>query len=211
MEKVEAWERNRLLGTAIIPVVSTGDLTGKDAKKIRQIYTQLSKGPSLIPPAVGFLFDREGRSQKEQEDLTRESGGMVAFTRKRMYENYLLNPDALASVMNSIQGFRERPVDPKEIRLWFETKGRDAKFEGNSADSEEWKINVHAAKLLESLFSEISETRVSFAKTEHSVALTEWIIENAAEDLKELSDIAGRLLDKAERCKGSEPYPSGRK
>jgi hypothetical protein len=40
--------------------------------------------------------------------------------------------------------------------------------------------------MLSDLFSELSEARVNFVKTEHSVRITEWIIANAPEELEEI-------------------------
>jgi hypothetical protein len=59
---------------------------------------RLSTGSALIPPAIAFVFDREGRSNKEIEDAERLGG--VHFLHRRAFENYLLNPDAIAYSLN---------------------------------------------------------------------------------------------------------------
>ncbi|HEV2883104.1 MAG TPA: AAA family ATPase [Pyrinomonadaceae bacterium] len=188
-----------LLGTAIIGVKHTGDLEGKQAKKVYEIYDKLSKASGLIPPAIGFIFDREGRSKKEREDIERMSGGLATFLPRRLYENYLLNPDAIAAVANSIEGFRRTSVTAEEIRKWFDTEGKNTMY-GRPTETvegepqEPWIIYVHGAKLLNDLFSTLSEARVTYVKTEHSVKITEWLIENAPQELTEVIELISDKL-----------------
>jgi hypothetical protein len=105
-----------LLGTAIIGIVQIGDFEGKLSKTIFEIYVRLSKGRGLLPPAIGFIFDQEGRSERERDDLVRQSGGKIVFLPRRMYENYVLNPIAIAAIMSSLEGFRGTRVESDEIK-----------------------------------------------------------------------------------------------
>lgn len=89
-----------LRGIQILAIKNTGDFQGKHAHIIFDIYDKLSGGKSLFPPAIGFIFDREGRSEKVIEDLRKRSQSPVEFLPRRMYENYLLHPKAIASVIN---------------------------------------------------------------------------------------------------------------
>ncbi len=107
---VEKILNHDLQGTKIVSVIQTGDFDSKHTRTILQLYQRLSRGSSLMPPAIGFIFDQEGRSQQEQEDLIRQSQGSVEFLKRRMYENYLINPDAISFVISQIEGFRESPV-----------------------------------------------------------------------------------------------------
>ena len=109
----------RLLGTKVVGVLSTGDLEGKRSRDVYRIYGRLSEGGGLLPAAVGFVFDREGRSEKDRQDLARESGGLVAFLPRKMYENYLLNPGAIAAVVSGVEGFRETGVAADEVEGWI--------------------------------------------------------------------------------------------
>lgn len=95
---VQSSPNMRLLGTKIIGVISTGDFEGRHARSVMEIYQQLSKGRGLLPPAVGFIFDRENRRDEDRERLSRESDGAIHLIPRRMYENYLLDPDAIAAV-----------------------------------------------------------------------------------------------------------------
>jgi hypothetical protein len=44
------------------------------------------------------------------------------------------------------------------------------------------------------MFSELSETRVAFEKTKHSVALTKWLIRNDPASLQEIVALLGTIL-----------------
>lgn len=190
-----------LSGTAIVGVMHTGDFESKHSRMIIEIYNRLSQGKGLLPPAIGFIFDREERSQKEQEDLISRSKGAVRFTKRRMYENYLLNPNALASVMSNIEGFRDREITPKEIQEWLVRNCWNRKyFERAIAPKEQseelWQKDVNGAKVLEDIFKELSENRINFDKIEYGVALTKWIIDNSPEDLREIADLLALALEK---------------
>ncbi len=48
--------------------------------------------------------------------------------------------------------------------------------------------------MLKDIFNELSETRVAFNKVEHSVALTDWILEHSPEVLREIADLLESAL-----------------
>ena len=49
--------------------------------------------------------------------------------------------------------------------------------------------NVHGAKILADIFKDFSECRVEYDKVKYGVALTEWIVENAPDDLAEVAEV----------------------
>ena len=183
-------------------MVQVGDFEGKHSKTVFEIYTRLSRGRGLLPPAIGFIFDREGRTESECEDLIRQSRGTVFFTSRRMYENYLLNPRGIASVMSSIEGLRDAPVTAQEVEEWLQRNRWARKYfeitisEQERAD-EVWITKVHGAKALQDIFQEFSGHRFNYEKIEYGVALTEWTIENAPEDLEEIADLIQKALAQA--------------
>ncbi len=196
---VEKVLRKPLQGTKILGVVQTGDFESRHSELILQIYDRLTRGSGLIPPAIGFIFDREGRSQQVQEDLIRRSQGSVAFLPRRMYENYLLNPHAIAFVASQIEGFRDSPVTPEEVEHWLECNRSDKKYyDLNCSESEAmgdgWMQNVHGAKILADIFKDISECRVEYDKVKYGMALTEWILEHAPDDLAEVANVIDSRL-----------------
>src|SRR5262249_41797846 len=104
-----------LMGTEIIGVTHVGDLEGRHKDVVWEIYQKLCKGKGLLPPSVGFCFDREGRTEKERAELTKDSGGLIQFIPRRMYENYLLNASAIASVLTAADTGRQAPIAEKDV------------------------------------------------------------------------------------------------
>lgn len=188
-----------LFGTEIIGVAATGDFDARRPRAAFEIYRRLSRGRGVLPPALGFIFDREQRNQRERDDLIRESDGTVHFLPRRMYENYLLRPEAVAAVCSGTEGFRESPVTADEVSVWVDTKKWDRKYfgrvvvEGQRSDTL-WYQNIDGAKLLHDLFAELSEHRVTFQKTRHSVELTRWLIEHCPEDLADVGQLLSGIL-----------------
>jgi hypothetical protein len=186
-----------LLGTRIIGVSSTGDFEGRHAGTILDIYTRLSKGGNLLPPAVGFVFDREQRNEQARKDLVRASGGLMQFIPRRMYENYLLNPAAVAHVLSEEVG---RKIPVARVRACFKKyrnegrhMGKDRRDQGRSLH--DWHQNVHGARVLEDVFAELSDQTVTFRKPLHPLELTKWIASHAPNDLAEIAGMLERLLD----------------
>jgi hypothetical protein len=198
-----------LLGTVILGVKSTGDFEGKLAERIYNVHRKLSQGPALLPPTLGFIFDREMRSEKDREDMDRKSRGEVTFLRRRLYENYLLHPVAVTSVLNAADSGRASVVTPEDVQKWFDGQGRHKKYgrpsdvaaweEDASAWKEEaWRGDVDAAKLLKDLFADLSDNRVEYVKTRHSVEITEWLLQHDPEQLREIAELLQRRLKAVE-------------
>jgi predicted ATPase len=188
-----------LLGTAILRVQQTGDFNRRDARNVLSIYERLSQlEGGLVPPVVGFIFDRDDRSLPELDDLKRQSRGRVSFTERRMYENYLLRPEAISAVANSITGFSELPITPEQVRLLIDGKRADKRyyrpFPVPAKDDTTWIYSIHGARLLEDLFRELSGSMVPYEKPDHSVMLTRWLIDNEPRDLEELSNLLVSVL-----------------
>jgi hypothetical protein len=156
---------------------------------------------SLADCPCFWRIDREERNAEQRKDLDRRSDGKVTFTKRRMYKNYLLNSQAIASVVSTLEGFSERgEVTPDDVEIWLEDHGEDPMYFGGSekvpSRSEyAWSCNVHGAKLLEELFRDVSETRVAYDKVVHGPRLTRWLIENEPEDLEELAQLIEKKLD----------------
>jgi energy-coupling factor transporter ATP-binding protein EcfA2 len=194
-----------MMGTAAVAIRETGDLEGRDAKRVFRLYSRLSKASVLLPPALGFVLDGECRSSAEKEELRKLSQGRAVFLSRRMYENYLLSAAGIAAVANEIAGFRpDNPVSEEEIQRLIETKSQTSDFycRGIKSIPGDWVQGIDAARVLSEIFSELSETRVSFEKTKHSVALTKWLIRNDPGSLREIVDLLGGCLSTAEERVG---------
>jgi len=183
-----------LMGTAILRVQHTGDFNRKDTKNVIEIYKRLSQlEGGLVPPVVGFIFDREIRSEREIEDLKKQSDGKIHFTPRRMFENYLLNPTGIASILST----QDLPtITESQVSNWLEqNKTASRYYKGvKSHGDEPWHENVDGAALLFDLFKDLSAGKVHFEKTVHSPMLTKWLLHNSAEELRELSDLTERIL-----------------
>ena len=190
------------LGTVILGVHETGEFERRQARAAFDIYRRLSHGRGLLPPAVGFIFDREGRNERERNDLVRESRGSAHFLPRRMYENYLLNPEAIAAVAAAcIEEVVAEPVDPvttERVIAWLAEYYRDQENLGRAPgerlrQTDEWLSEAHGAKLLSALFRDFSQSQVLYEKVAHGEALTKWILKHSPEDLQEV----GNLIDAA--------------
>jgi hypothetical protein len=183
-----------LMGTAILRVQHTGDFNRKDSRNVIAIYQRLSQlEGGLVPPMVGFIFDKEVRSATEQDDLKRQGGGRIYFTRKRLFENYLLNPSGITAVVNNIKDFSKRTITKRRVSKWIDEHKIEPKYHKPLKHpvgyEEAWTDNVNGALFLRDLFASLSSGLVTYDKTEHSPMLTEWVLKNAPGDLKEISDL----------------------
>ncbi len=191
-----------LLGTAIVGILNVGDFEGKHAETVASIYNRLSAGVALLPPAVAFIFDREDRSQQDLEDIKRHTGGKARFIPRRMYENYLLNPDAIESVISTLPNFSQTAVTTQIIRDWITSRGCQPEFISPQVDpsdpfSVEWLTEVLGDKLLNSIFKSLSENRYEYDKTTYGVQLTKYILENEPEGFEDIESLLQEILDEA--------------
>ena len=90
-----------LPGLTVLPVRDTGNFDKRRAADIVAIYRQASMGSALVPPTIGFLLDRDGRTETDIEHITSETKGAVSFLDRVMIENYLLDPQAISEALNS--------------------------------------------------------------------------------------------------------------
>ncbi|MFB2878206.1 ATP-dependent nuclease [Floridanema aerugineum] len=213
-------KKRPLRGTTILAVSATGDFEQKDRRAtetIFKIYAKVSGNSgkeSFFPPAIGFIFDKEDRSSTKLDDMKRmsKSAGRLEFIPRRMYENYLLHPKAIASVINEEigQGINEdEQNESKEIiaverveKLLKEKTQEERYYAIASKEIKETdlnskfvKENIHAANILKDLFAELSETRVEFQKPRHPIKLTEWLLKNEPKHFCELEEFLLDILD----------------
>jgi hypothetical protein len=182
-----------LLGTEILAVRSVGDLTGRHKEIVLDIYKNLSRGRGLLPPALGFCFDREGLSEGDMGDLRQESGGLIRFMPRKMYENFLVNPEAIASVLNEADTGKRVDITRDVVAEWLGKNQFDGKYVSES-DRGQWLQKMHAAKLLNDLFVDLTETRVRYDKIKHGLKLTNIVIERFPSDFAELGEFLTNLV-----------------
>jgi predicted ATPase len=188
-----------LLGLQILAVQNTGDLEGKLASRVFDVYNRLTSANTLLPPAIAFILDREGKSDAEMTEIDRKSKGQVRWLQRRMYENYLLHPLIIAHVLNEDDTESEAEVTITDIEAWLSAHAIDGKyFDRNTPTmtypSGDWENAVHAAKLLTDLFGELTDQRVTYQKVRHGIKLTELLIEKPTPAILELSAFLKSVL-----------------
>jgi hypothetical protein len=87
-------------------------------------------------------------------------------------------------------------IDGSRVLEWLSANAPDfcSKDAAFAEDATDWKNTCDAPRLMKRLFSDLSETKLEFRKTTHSVMLTEWLLENDPERLRELIDYVDSLL-----------------
>ena len=113
--------------TVIVGVRSTGELTARRAKAalVWEVYERLTRTNALIPPALAFVFDREGRTEREMEDLIRQSQGAAHFQPRRTYENHLIVPAAIAAVLSNEL---ELSISDEAVVSWLQNNAAAADY-----------------------------------------------------------------------------------
>jgi hypothetical protein len=192
-ELVRSLGGTSLRGVQILGVVSTDELGARHAERVFDIYSKLSSGPTLMPPALRFVFDREGRTASAMAELEQKSKGLVVWLQRRMYENFLLDPSAISAVLSTLDG-REHAVG--SVAEWLAKRGTDSKFLASSENpsDEEWQRTVHAAKLLNDLFLELTDSRVEYQKVNHGLLLTRHLVVNPTPAIKDLAVLLAKLV-----------------
>lgn len=152
---------------AILPIRDTGSFRRRKIAEVMAIYRALAMGDALLPPALAFLFDRDGRSEQEIEDAQRESGGKVRFLPYRMIENYFLRPEIMMRLLNELGAEHEISASETAVREWLAANGADYVRGPNPPPlyTDHWAARVDGAALLERFVEDFSEGRLDYRKT----------------------------------------------
>lgn len=183
----------------ICAVQQTGDLNGKKAKLVFEIYEKLSGGNRIIPPAICFIFDSENKTEKIKKDIKKNSKQDVFFLNRRMFENYILHKKAILSILKKraqefkIEGIK---ITDKIILDWFISKFNKNKYYQHMGiksielkyNDDIWYTKIHAAQFLNDIFYELLDEKYVYDKVIDSVDLVKWILENDIPFIKELNE-----------------------
>jgi predicted ATPase len=184
--------------TTILGVADTNSFAAKRTSEVWSIYEKLSHSNSIIPPAVAFIFDRDWRSESEIGELSHRSGGLIRFLPRRMFENYLLHPAAIAATINHHAEIES--VTAEAVSSWIGKHGGDAKYFKNRGaippvGDPQWRDIVDGAKLLNGLFSGVTgDAPLEYRKTVHARYLVERIVELEPSAFDEIKAIVGELF-----------------
>ena len=187
-----------LQGAQLLGVISTDELAAKFANRVFDIYARLSGQTSLLPPAIAFIFDREGRSDIERADIDRKSGGLVRWLPRRMYENYLLEPEAIHAVLRSEDVHANECATLESVDRWMRDHGSDRRYFSAQQETEyrspKWYIEVHGGKLLHDLFDHLTNARVEYDKVRHGLMLTQCLVQNPSTAIRDLAQTLAELV-----------------
>lgn len=175
-------------GLAIAPLRSTGDLEGRHGRAVADIYRNLSAAGTILPRTLAVSLDGDKRDMKDQESLERAFGAKLHFLGRRCFDNYLLHPAAICAVLNSTPTFATAAIDSARVSEWIRVNGANEKFkpQGHEILSAGWLEAIDAPVLLDELFQSLSDAREIYRKPLHSVELTQWLLQNDADFLREL-------------------------
>lgn len=200
-EIIHGVAKKQLHGTVIVGVVTTGELEGRDAKRIAEIYERLTNCNALLPKTLAFLFDREGRSEGQTRELTTRLRGLMHWLPLRMFENYLLDAGAIASVLSELVGESGPSISCADVNNWLMKRGGEPRFFDHDQalpyGHADWRLRVHGAKVLDSIFFDLTKDfgAHEYQKVKHGLLLTRYLVSHPTDDLKRLSDFLSGILE----------------
>ena len=65
---------------------------------------------------------------------------------------------------------------------------------GGALDETAWERDDDAARTLKDCVADLTDARVEYDKVRHGVAMTNWLLANAPEALREIADMLDELL-----------------
>lgn len=201
-------DRSTFLHTKILPLVDVGDLRSKKqarkhARLVFDIYREVSGVRAVVSPILAVIIDAEDENDRELEALKAIGGDLLKFLPRRLYENYLLDPEAIAYVYNESDQSRETPspISESDVRAWIDNVRKEGKYLNTasisnieSLNDSGWIKKVDGARLLNDLFAQFSGREIFYIKTEHSIKLTIWLLENKPGNLQEIWDLLASVV-----------------
>ncbi len=197
--------------TQFCAVKNTGDFTGKRAKLVFDIYDSISGGYRIIPPAICFIFDSENKTITQKEDLARRAKKPVHFLNRVMFENYILDAEAIAEIIR--MRLDEYDIDGIEISTeivdkWIEENFNNRRYYENEMINKDqieelqldgivWVGKIDAAKFLKELYESILREKYRYDKMCDSVDIAKWLIERNKPMIIELKNEIEAMLQEA--------------
>ncbi|MBE8996740.1 AAA family ATPase [Nostoc sp. LEGE 12447] len=214
--------KQKLRGTQILRVHSTGTLVDTKKDKLSEaffwLYQKVSNKESLFPPAIGFVFDKEGKTKEQCIELEKRSENCrymeklkhkpITWLTRTMYENYILHPEALVYVINKelqtatvsrdVNELPRESITTEKLEMWLRDK-INKEFQSNNKRYFPNGVKKEKNNNQEWIYQEIhashiletlfNDYKIEFRKTKHSPEITKWILENDKVYLSELINI----------------------
>jgi hypothetical protein len=168
-------------GTAVMRVERTGTFSTRkiDPTEVAFIYERLSHASALVPPMVCILLDGESMSAERRAAAELGSNGRLRYLPRRMLENYLLHPEAIAAALHA---------NGETVGLEIVSSRLSVLLNTNTIEE------VDGAQILATLFSELSDARQEFRKTRDVELLVSHLLETEPEFLRPLRDFLRGLF-----------------
>ena len=194
----------------ILPVDSvSGLLDGKHTSLVARLHKQLTSGISLIPEKSIFIFDREGKTITQLEDLERSG---FNFLERPMYENYILHSEAISAMINEEREktlseigvenadskWLKSPITSTQVQECFDKIQQEKQYLLKGIENDNWYFKVHGADVIQSVFQELCENQLDFNgnKPKYCLQITELIIKHQPDFLFELAEELKECLNK---------------
>ncbi|MGY4346086.1 hypothetical protein ACVWXM_002553 [Bradyrhizobium sp. GM7.3] len=158
--------RKAIPNVALAALRNTGDLEGRHAVAIADIYRNLTTSHAIIPTSVALCLDGDKVNIANLKELN-DAFGAVHFLPRRCYENYLLDARALTDLLNGLEHFKSTPTNVDKVNAWMLQHGADAKYGAKDHEplSTEWLKMVDAPRLLNGLFQDLSGAHRNLSET----------------------------------------------
>ncbi len=191
----------RMGAIVIVPVVHTDELSGKDTERLIKMYEKLSSGVGIQKDATSFLLDKECRSDHEVKELINRSNERLHFLSYRMYENYLIDSEAIAEAVKYYDAEFGNKVTADKVEEYLQELIQDKnlyceKQRLRSDIHSEWKQFIRGAEVLHRIFAHFSDVRLQYntRKPEYGLYLTKWILQNKPKLLEEVAEQLKKII-----------------
>lgn len=174
--------------TAILPLRQTNHLTGKQAREAIQALNSMSTFSGLLPTQCAVVLDRENKTEQDLDRLRQEAQGLLRFLDRRMLENYFLDPEGLAYVINNTLAGTTTQAQTQAFLTQAEATNLhlDAAGHARIATGSSWTNETRADLVLADLFGQLTQTRLEYQKVRHGKQLAEWLTTNKPRSATEL-------------------------
>ena len=125
--------RKLLPNVALAPLRNTGDLEGRHAAAIADIYRNLTTSHAIIPTSVALCLDGDKANIGNIKELN-NAFGAVHFLPRRCYENFLLHVRAIVETLNSFEYFKSNPTSSGIVSDWLLQHGTEEKYGAKSQE-----------------------------------------------------------------------------
>jgi ABC-type cobalamin/Fe3+-siderophores transport system ATPase subunit len=188
------------IGISTVASAAEFDPSSRSSRSIIEMYEHVATRVGPLLKGLAFGLDREGHSDEAVAKLE-TSKRKLRFLPRRCLECYLLDPEAIAVVINAADSGE---CDAAAVLSFLTDNGADRKYRARSVwngnlDHPEWLKKVDAALLLSDCFAKLTANRTEFRKTRDSVALASYLLRTKPERLTELADYIKKLVEIARR------------